>query len=377
MNLAPVNRLLLTTDTLGGVWTFAQELSESLASSGVEVLLACLGGRLSSEQRAAMAGLPNITLVESRYKLEWMHDPWADVAASGDWLLELAERFQPDVVHLNSFGHGALPWQVPTLLTAHSCVLSWWMAVHKEAAPAEWNRYRDFVERSISSADGITAPSKAMLDCLHRCYRAPMKNSRVIRNGRRADRFRRAPKEPFVLAAGRLWDDAKNIAALERISPRLSWPCFVAGEPCHPDGSEARFRGCEMLGKLAPERLFDWYARASVYALPARYEPFGLSALEAALSGCALVLGDIDSLREVWGDAAIFVDPEDDRALELALTSLIEDPRLRAVMSARSVERARSFSAGKMAQDYLEAYRDVIVPRASTDLFREGFACVS
>ncbi len=32
--------------------------------------------------------------------------------------------------------------------------------------------------------------------------------------------------------------------------------------------------------------------------LPARYEPFGLSVLEAALSGCALVLGDIPSLRE-------------------------------------------------------------------------------
>ena len=64
-----------------------------------------------------------------------------------------------------------------------------------------------------------------------------------------------------------------------------------------------------MLGRLSAGELADWYARAAIYALPARYEPFGLSALEAALSGCALVLGDIPSLREIWGDAALFVPP--------------------------------------------------------------------
>jgi glycogen synthase len=58
----------------------------------------------------------------------------------------------------------------------------------------------------------------------------------------------------------------------------------------------------------------DWYARASIYALPARYEPFGLSALEAALSGCALILGDIPSLREVWLEAAPYVSPDDESA---------------------------------------------------------------
>ena len=54
-----------------------------------------------------------------------------------------------------------------------------------------------------------------------------------------------------------------------------------------------------------------WMARAAIYALPARYEPFGLTALEAGLSGCALVLGDIPSLREVWGETACFVPPDD------------------------------------------------------------------
>ena len=60
-----------------------------------------------------------------------------------------------------------------------------------------------------------------------------------------------------------------------------------------------------------------WLRRATIFALPARYEPFGLSALEAGLAGCALVLGDIP-MREVWHDAAMFVPPEQPAALENA-----------------------------------------------------------
>ena len=123
-------------------------------------------------------------------------------------------------------------------------------------------------------------------------------------NGRAALTAAPVVKEPFILAVGRLWDEAKNVAALERVAPRLGWPVSVAGEEAHPGGGQVRPGHVRRLGRLAPEALAPWFARASIYALPARYEPFGLSALEAALAGCALVLGDIPSLREVWGDAA-------------------------------------------------------------------------
>ena len=52
---------------------------------------------------------------------------------------------------------------------------------------------------------------------------------------------------------------------------------------------------------LSGEDIRPWFARAGIYALPAVYEPFGLSVLEAALSGCALVLGDIPSLARNLG----------------------------------------------------------------------------
>jgi glycosyltransferase involved in cell wall biosynthesis len=110
------------------------------------------------------------------------------------------------------------------------------------------------------------------------------------------------------------------------------------------------------LGRLAPRELAEWMGRAAIYALPARYEPFGLSVLEAALAGCVLVLGDIPSLREVWGDAAVFVPPDDVDALVAALELLRREPGRRARFAACARVRALEYLPARMAARYLSAY---------------------
>ena len=110
------------------------------------------------------------------------------------------------------------------------------------------------------------------------------------------------------------------------------------------------------IGQLAPADLRQWFSRARVYALPALYEPFGLSVLEAALSGCALVLGDIPSMREIWGDAAVFVPPSDHEALAVAINSIIGRPNICDDLARRARARAITFTTARMAQDYLNVY---------------------
>jgi glycosyltransferase involved in cell wall biosynthesis len=347
-------KVLVTTDTVGGVWTYAVELARALRPQGVWLALATMGGALSPGQRRQVESLSNVVVHESTFRLEWMHDPWHDVAAAGEWLLHLARQFRPDVVHLNGYAHGALPWEAPVLVAGHSCVLSWWRAVKGEPAPADWDRYAEEVRRGIQAADAVVAPSAAMLGELQRFYR-PLPNGRVIHNGRDGTVHRAAAKEPFVLSAGRLWDEAKNLAALDRVAPRLPWPVYVAGDAGGANAAHVR-----MLGRLDEETLAGWMARAAVYALPAKYEPFGLSALEAALSGCALVLGDIPSLREVWGDAAIFVHPGDDDALRRAVHDLIEIPYRRAELGQRAYQRALRYTPQQMATQYMELYRQLV-----------------
>ena len=213
-------RVLLTADTVGGVWTYALDLSAGLAGRGVEVVLATMGAAMSDEQRAAAEGIPGLRLAESAYRLEWMQDPWEDVRRAGEWLLRLRDRLQPDLVHLNGYAHGALDWGLPVLMVGHSCVLSWWHAVKGEPAPAEWDRYRQAVRSGLAAADLVVAPTGAMLAALQEHY-GPLDSTAMIANGAHADAYRVGRKEPLVLAAGRLWDEAKNVAALEAVAPGL------------------------------------------------------------------------------------------------------------------------------------------------------------
>src|SRR4051812_601896 len=122
----PVSRILMTADTIGGVWTYALDLCRALGGHGIKVMLATMGDSPSADQRAQVAALGNVTLGESRFKLEWMTEPWQDVRAAGEWLLDLERSFRPDVVHLNGYAHGSLPWNGPAVVVAHSCVCSWW-----------------------------------------------------------------------------------------------------------------------------------------------------------------------------------------------------------------------------------------------------------
>jgi glycogen(starch) synthase len=355
-------RLLMTTDTVGGVWTYALELARALMPHGVEVALATMGGPISSSQQEEIRRLPHVLVYASEYKLEWMEEPWADVAEAGEWLLWIERCVRPDVVHLNGYAHGALPWRAPSLVVGHSCVLSWWEGVYGGDAGPEWDRYRQEVARGLRAAGRVLAPTAWMLATRERFY-GPLPPSQVIPNGRDPARFLPGEKEPFVFSAGRLWDGAKNLGVVDVVAKRLAWPIYVAGEQQHPDGGgRIGSDGVRPLGHLPPHTVADWLARASIYVLPAKYEPFGLSILEAALAGCALVVGDIPTLRELWNGAAIFVPPGDIDGLEAALSDLIADPARRSTLGARARARALQFTPDRMATDYLSLYRELKAP---------------
>ncbi|BCS52997.1 glycosyl transferase [Geobacter sp. SVR] len=345
----------MTADAIGGIWTYALELARGLSEHGIEVVLATMGQPLTVNQRIDAQAIPALALHESTFRLEWMQDPWEDVERSGTWLLSLADRFGPDLVHLNGFTHAALPWSRPCLVAAHSCALSWWQAVRKEALPSSFKTYRERVSEGLTAAGLVTAPSTAMLRSIGALYRPPAMG-RVIHNGRSRGFFEAGKKADFILTVGRLWDEAKNIGAVAKSAGSLPWPIYIAGEQQHPEGSPVRFNHVRHLGYLPPPRLASWFATASIYAHPARYEPFGLTVLEAAMSRCALVLGDIPSLRELWQDAAILVPPDDQEALAATLTALCRDRQLRERWAEKAFFRSRSFSVEKMAAGYLDAY---------------------
>jgi glycosyltransferase involved in cell wall biosynthesis len=348
-------RVLMTTDGVGGVWNYCVRLAQALQAYRVEIALATMGPALNESQRQEVGRLSNVQLYESTFKLEWMRDPWPEVDRAGDWLLDLAEELRPDLVHLNGYVHASLPWASPTLVVGHSSVCSWFEAVRKSEPTPQWNEYRRRVRLGLSRADLVTAPTAAALESLRK-HHGPFRSAGPVRNGLDDGGDPLPRSDDVVFSAGRLWDPAKNIAALDRAAKDIRLPVIAAGATEGPDGQRIDLQAIRPIGLLDHALLREWYHRAAVFVLPSLYEPFGLAALEAAHAGCPLVLSDIPSLREIWADAAVFVQPEDSDALAREVNRLLSDESLLQRYGLLAQQRARAYTLARMAELYYRTY---------------------
>ena len=358
-----LRRVLMTTDAVGGVWTYSLELAAGLAAKGVETSLVVLGPKPSMGQVAQAANVPGLSLITPGLELEWQDR--SRIGASEVKLLHtLANAIQPDIVHVNGFREAACGWQAPVVLVAHSCVRSWWQACRGGEPPAEeWGDYLAGVHAGLRAADAVVAPTAAFMAELGRLY-GELPRAQVIRNGRRPS-IPAARRKPFILAAGRLWDEAKNVAALAAIADELPWPVMVAGEA----GERERQAGVVHLGLLPEGEMLQRMAEAKIFAAPTRYEPFGLAILEAASAGAALVLSDLPALRELWDGAACFVPVDDRTALAATLQRLIADVPARNALQAAARARSRRYGPGLMVDSYLALYAQLT---SQVSLLRRG-----
>jgi hypothetical protein len=238
----------------------------------------------------------------------------------------------------------------------------------------------------LEALRGMNAPPPLVFTSTNKVY-GNLDGSTLIGNGSRYE-----PEQGSILANGVSEEQALDFQVLDLDCGAVaqlacSWK-LAAGRDAiieatffgsrggvkfrNVNGSFYEFINVHPLGRLPFSTLASWLSRASIYALPARYEPFGLSALEAGMPGCALVLGDLPSLREVWGKAALFVPPDDSEALKAAIENLIKDDAARKALAARARERALQYTTRRMARGYLRAYSDLL---AGATEVREEAAC--
>jgi glycosyltransferase involved in cell wall biosynthesis len=430
--------VLITADTVGGVWTYVRELTTALARRGVRITLVSLGHIPSPHQTEWMEDLPQFDFRPTAFRLEWMQDSEQDLELSTQYLLAVIREVQPDLVHLNQYGYGAMDIDVPKVLVAHSDVVSWWFAVHGGPPPeTPWLRwYRDTVLRGLLGADVVVAPSQTMLDAIRAHYfdawtsgvpsvpwacgptnstknedgviltlsgakrkdllfsgalnsirdaghvargsvsppesakagrndpQAP--RTQVICNGRTPTLFNpHVSKEGYAISVGRLWDGGKQAVLLTQIEPPL--PVYLVGSDAHPDdacrGGALRAHNDKLrfCGQKSERELRQLYSRADMYLAPSRYEPFGLAPLEAALSRCALVLNDIPSFRELWGEHACYFRRNDAASLASAMEQFTLQPASCRAYANLAYRHARTrFSGERMAGEYLELYHSLV-----------------
>ena len=360
--------VLITADTVGGVWTYTRELVTGLSRRGVRVTLVSFGGAPSPDQTAWMDAIPALDYRPTAFLLEWMQGAEREIEDSKSYLQTVVREVKPDILHLNQYAYGDVALEVPRVVVTHSDVISWWVSVNgEEPSQSAWLCwYRETVSTGLSRADAVVAPSQWMLDAICAHYHKPQRGL-VIYNGRTPEQFAPHPaKRPYVLAVGRLWDRGKQVSLLTKANHAV--PVCIAGSEDHP---EPQYRGAiglgagtsnlKVLGRQSQEQLRALYAQASTYAATSCYEPFGLAPLEDALSECALVANDIPVFHELWGESAYYFRKNDAQSLASAIREISNNSTMRSTYARSAHERARArFSAGRMCCDYEALYRTLM-----------------
>lgn len=300
-------RLLLTTDAVGGVWRYSLDLAQGLQARGAEVVLAILGPPPSPAQQTESAGIEK---VQTNLPLDWTADVPSALNQTSQNLAALSALTAATTIHLHAPSLvGQATWPAPVVAVAHSCVGTWWRAMRQGPPPPDFQWRIEATGHGLRTAAAVIAPSAAHAAALLSTYGAT--GIQVVHNGSAAPLAPPATRDHAVLTAGRLWDEAKAAALLDRAAATLDAPLRAAGPLQGPNGASIRLHHMQHLGTLDAPAMARAYATNRVFVSMATYEPFGLSVLEAARAGMRLVLADTPVFRELWDGAATFVPDEE------------------------------------------------------------------
>jgi glycosyltransferase involved in cell wall biosynthesis len=353
-------RLLMTADTAGNGWRYSLDLAAGLSRLGVEILLAAMGPPPIAAQRAAAAAVPGLQLIDTGLILDGPAADGAAAAEAGRAIAGLADAAGADLVQLDAASLAADgAFQIPVVIVHHSCVATWWQAVHGTELPADFAWRSDLVGRGLAAADIVVTPSAAFGEAVRNCYglAAP---PLPVHYGRRPVAVAHAAPHDFVFTAGRLWDEGKNLGMIDAAAAGLGVPFRAAGPLKGPSGAEIVFDNIHCLGTLDEDALARWLSARPVFVSAALYAPFGLAVLDAAAAGCPLILADIPAFRELWDEVAIFVPSHDERAFTDAIAGLVGDDFERAVIGRAARERARLYTPDAMAAQMAAIYRSLL-----------------
>lgn len=290
------------------------------------------------------------------------------------WPLRLDLLHSPDFIP-------PLRFRGPSVITVHDLAF----LIYPEILTRESARYYGQIDAAVERANRIIAVSESTKKDLMTLLGVPEAKITVVYEAAESV-YRPIPREeaerkvkelfglelPFVLFVSTL-EPRKNVPTLLRafrivkdryhnglklvLVGKKGWLCSQIFDLV--DALKLR-DDVVFLGFVPGDKLVYLYNTASLLAHPAIYEGFGLPILEAMACGLPVVASNIASIPEVAGDAALLVDPMDEEALADAIRRVLRDSELARTMRARGLERAKSFSWRKTAQETLAVYRDAL-----------------
>jgi glycosyltransferase involved in cell wall biosynthesis len=239
----------------------------------------------------------------------------------------------------------------PCVVTVHD------LSFAREPALMGWKDrlvFRRVVPSAVRRAARVLTVSERTKRDLAELYDVPAEKVVVTPNGVDPAFTPGEGSHDYVLSVGAIQSRKNQIAALEAAAA-AGLPLVVAGpEKDAALAAELRRRGARVEGYVDGERLVELYRGAACLVQASRYEGFGLPVLEAMACGTPVVAVPEAALREVAGDAAVFV--EEGRLAEGIRLAVEERDRLVAV----GIERALAFSWRETAERTLAVYREIL-----------------
>ncbi len=354
----------------------ATPLADGHAARGIGTavrgIVEALGRRAEAERpallvRRGQAAHPGFAAHEvswPRWPLHRLPDPWP--AVTGE---RLARRLAGGGVF-----HALQPALVPpgpTVVTCHDLIPACFPADYL-AGPGRAGQaaaYRRYLRR-LRGARLVLAPSRETAADLARLGGVDPGRVRVVPWGAPAPVAAEGdpPEGAYVLYAGAI-EPHKNAAvaidAIARAEPgvrlAMAGPWSARREKRLRDRAAYAGAGGRVLwlGLVSPGRLAALRAGAAAVLVPSRKEGFGLPVLEAMAAGVPVLASDTPALREVGGDAATYLPPDDPGAWAAAISAAAAaGPAERAERARAGRGRAAAFTWERTAQGLIEAYRD-------------------
>ena len=348
-------RVFMTCDATTGLWHHALDLAQGLRAYETSTTLCVLGAPPTKEQQAAARRVPGLKLIHLDLPRDWATASAHHVLDAAERVVAISRTEGANVVHLtNPLLASGPAFPRPVVTACHECIPTWWQAVRTQPFDGSLDWHKRDMATGLLRSDTVVAPTGAFAKMLSEVYGLPKPPS-VVHSGRRPStreilpEGQSIPTTCFAFTAGQLWDEGKNLRILDEAAARISVPIYAAGSGIALDGTSIEFNHLHMLGDLSDGHLAEWLAVKPVFVSTACYEPFGLGVLEAAESGCPLILSDIPTFRELWEGAAEFVPCDDSGAVAKAIEAVTGDSALRARLASAARRRARRYTAEVMA----------------------------
>jgi glycosyltransferase involved in cell wall biosynthesis len=303
-------------------------------------------------------------------------------------LPKLLRRLAPDVYHA-TWNTGVPPrLPVPAVLTIHD-LIPWHHPAQHFATLGQRLAYRFAIHRSARRATYITTVSEHVRSDVLRYLGVSAARLFAIPNGvdwpadspspagnadtdldvdTDVDTAEGAPT-PYVLYVGG-FEPRKNVAgvfhAVERyrsqydgqLELRLTGaPEKLNGEAAEAYASMTAPSAIRWLGRLDEEQLAYAYTEATALLFLSYDEGFGLPALEAMAHGCPVIISTCPALKEVAGEAALIVGPDNPHQAATAIHCVRADHTLRQTMIEQGLARARTFTWRRTADAFHQLYR--------------------